>query len=492
MKTLNNDMLAALKGKLVVPNFDRTTLSSSVVHIGVGNFHRAHQAYYLQQLMEKTGDARWGIYGVGVLDQDKKLSQALNAQDCLYTLTEKSDTEAAKDVVVGSIFSHSILSEQRQAIIEKIAHPDTILVTFTVTEGGYNIDDSTGEFLIDNPLIQADLKNPSEPQTFYGLIYTALRKRRDAGIQPPDLLSCDNVEMNGAVLKKGVLAFTEQLDPEMARWIEANVAFPNAMVDRITPVTSEADRDYVAQQYDYRDDRPVPCEPFILWVIEDSFKRQRPAFEALDNVFMVSDVRPYEKMKMRLLNAGHVVFAHMAQMEGHEFACDFMNAAPFDPAIEIMMRKEALPCVGTVPDFDVMGFLENTIVRFKNRAIKDQTSRLSGFTSDRAPKFTLPTIADNIIREGKMSPLLTLGTAGWCYFLSKNQGVSDKMASVLVEKAQRAVAGESSVFVKELETTFPEVLRQNEEFLALFDKALSALKTEGPAAALSSFLKEYY
>ncbi len=492
MKTLNNEMLAVLKGKLVVPNFDRKTLSSSIVHIGVGNFHRAHQTYFLQRLIEKTQDPRWGIYGVGVLDQDKTLSQSLQTQDCLYTLTEKSDTEAAKDVVVGSLLSHSILSEKRREIIEKIAHPATTLITLTVTEGGYNIDDSTGEFLLDNPLIQADLNDPSAPQTFYGLLYAALRQRRDAGIAPPDLLSCDNVEMNGEVLKKGMLAYTNQLDPDMALWLEEHVAFPNAMVDRITPVTSSDDRDYVRQQYDYIDNCPVACEPFILWVIEDSFRRERPPLETLDNAFLVSDVRPYEKMKMRLLNAGHVVFAHMALMEGHQFACDFMNAAPFDPAIETMMLKEALPCVGEVSGMNVMDFLNNTLLRFKNRAIKDQTVRLANFTSERTPKFTLPTIADNIIRDGKLSPLLTMGTAGWCYYLSKNEGIVDKMAFELVEKAQKAVAGESNIFVKELENIFPEVLRQNESFLALFDKALSTIKAQGPSAAIMNFLKEFY
>ncbi|MCP4403050.1 MAG: mannitol dehydrogenase family protein [bacterium] len=492
MKTLNNDMLGELEGKLTLPNFDRKALSSSIVHIGVGNFHRAHQAYFLQQLMEKTEETRWGIYGVGVLDRDKKLSQALHAQDCLYTLTEKSDTEAAKDVVVGSLLSHSILSENRREIIEKIAHPETTLVTFTVTEGGYNIDDGSGEFLLDNPLIQADLENPSEPRTFYGLLYAAIRQRKEAGITPPDLLSCDNVEMNGEVLKKGMLAYTKQLNPDMARWMEEHVAFPNAMVDRITPVTSSDDRDYVSRQYGYSDNCPVPCEPFILWVIEDSFRRERPALETLDRVFLVSDVRPYEKMKMRLLNAAHVVFAHMALMERHQFACDFMNASPFDPAIETMMLKEALPCVGKVSGIDVMGFLNNTLLRFKNRAIKDQTERLANFTSERTPKFILPSIADNIIRDGKMSPLLTLGTAGWCYYLSRNEGIVDKIAPELVEKAQKAVAGESSVFVKELETIFPEVLRQNESFLALFDKALATIKSQGPSAAISSFLKEFY
>lgn len=492
MKTLNNDMLAGLRGKLVVPDFDRNRLSSAVVHIGVGNFHRAHQAYFLQQLMEQTHETRWGIYGVGVLDLDQKLSQALNAQDCLYTLTEKSDTQVAKDVVVGSLLSHTMLSENRRAIIAKIAHPETTLVTFTVTEGGYNIDDTTGEFLLDNPMIQADLKNPAEPRTFYGLLYAALRQRNEAGFAPPDLLSCDNVEMNGAVLKKGMLAYAKQQDADMAQWMEEHVAFPNAMVDRITPVTSAEDRDYVKQHYDYIDNCPVPCEPFILWVIEDTFKRERPALEILDQVLLVSDVRPYEKMKMRLLNAGHVVFAHIALMEGHQFACDFMNASPFDQAIETMMLKEALPCVGEVPAMDVMEFLNNTLLRFKNRAIKDQTARLANFTSERTPKFILPTIADNINRDGKMSPLLTLGTAGWCYYLSRNQGVVDKMASELVEKARRAAAGESRVFVKELATIFPEVLRQNEAFLRLFDQALATIKAQGPAAAIMSFLKEFY
>jgi mannitol 2-dehydrogenase len=476
----------------VLPGLERSEMSGSIVHIGVGNFHRSHQETFFQRFMEETGRRDLGVYGVSVRDADKPLAQLLNSQDCLYTVLEQSDRDEAKDYLVSSLLSYKVMSERADEIMAKMTDPATTLVTLTVTEGGYNFNDSTGEFILDNPDIRHDLSDRSVPRSFYGLIYESLRRRRDKGTAPFDLLSCDNVAKNGEVLKKGVLSFAAEVSAEMKDWIEKNVAFPCSMVDRITPLTTDADRAYVKDSFGYIDEVPVPCEPFILWVIEDHFNHPRPDLDRLANVYFADDVAPHERMKMRLLNAGHVVFAHMALCEGLEFSCDFMNAEPFDRGVELMMREEALPFVGEVPGFDVVGFLENPLSRFKNAKIKDQTLRLATDTSNRTTKFILPTIEDSVEKTDKAPPLLTLGVAGWCFALSRGLEFEDHLRPRLLEAAEAAVAGTGREFIKAFPELFSPVLQESEAFLILFEDSLKLLCERGPAGALAETLKRNY
>ncbi len=491
MNKLNNTLQFGEKAP-VLPEMDRSEMRASIVHIGVGNFHRSHQETFFQQFMEDTGRRDLGVFGVSVRDADKPLADLLNRQDCLYTVLEQSDRDPAKDYLVSSLLAYKIMSESADEIMSKMTDPSTTLVTLTVTEGGYNFNDSTGEFIINNPDIQHDLTDRSIPRSFYGLLYEALSIRKEKGVAPFDLLSCDNVAKNGEVLKKGVLSFAAEVSAEMKEWIENNVAFPCSMVDRITPLTTDADRNYVKETYGYSDEVAVPCEPFILWVIEDHFNNPRPDLDKLGNVYFADDVAPHERMKMRLLNAGHVVFSHMALYEGMEFSCDFMNADPFDRGVELMMRKEALPFVGEVPGFDVNGFLENTLSRFKNAKIKDQTLRLATDTSNRTTKFILPTIEDSVSARSTAPPLLTLGVAGWCFALSKGLEFDDYLRPRLLKAAEAAVSAEGRDFIKALPEIFSPVLQESEAFLTLFDDSLKLIIKEGPAGALRATLAKYY
>ena len=491
MQTLNNSMKFASKSP-ILPGLERGELTSSVVHIGVGNFHRSHQEVFFQRYMEKSGARNLGVYGISTRDNDKALASLLNEQDCLYTVLEQSDCDETGDYIISSLLSHNILSEGCAQIMEKLTDPGTTLVTLTVTEGGYNFNDSTGEFQLSNPDIQHDLTASSGPKTFYGLIYESLRLRREKGIPPYDLLSCDNVEKNGRMLKKGVLTFAGEKSAEMKEWIEKNVAFPCSMVDRITPLTSDADKEYVKETYGYRDNAPVPCEPFILWVIEDEFNNPRPDLDILEEVYFVKDVSSHEKMKMRLLNAGHVVFAHMALYEGLEFSSDFMTASPFDRAVETMMRKEALPFVGEVPGFDVTGFLENTVRRFKNTRIKDQTLRLATDTSSRTTKFILPTIEDSLKQKNEAPPLLTLGVAGWAYALSKDLFFEDPLRNRLLAAAKKAADEGGRFFIEAFPELFSQTLRTSPVFLERFDDSLKLIQENGPAEAIALTLERFY
>jgi mannitol 2-dehydrogenase len=491
MQTLKNNTIFGSKSPERF-KLSRSEISSSIVHIGVGNFHRSHQEYFFQKYMEKTKKMDLGVYGISVRDNDKKLAELMNAQDCLYTVLEQSDNEKTADYVISSLLSYNILSESCSEILRKLTEPTTTLVTLTVTEGGYNFNDSTGDFILSNPDIQSDIKDSSAPRSFYGLIFEALKQRKERGIAPFDLLSCDNVEKNGKILKKGVLAFADQISAEMKSWIEKNVAFPCSMVDRITPLTTDQDREYVKQTYGYIDLVPVPCEPFILWVIEDAFNNARPDFDRLDNVYFVKDVSPHEKMKMRLLNAGHVVFAHMALYEKLEFSCDFMTSYPFDKGVETMMRNEALPYVGEVPGFDVIGFLDNTVKRFRNTKIKDQTLRLATDTSNRTTKFILPTIEDALKAGNSVPPLLTLGIAGWCYTLSEDLFFEDVLRDRLLAAAKEAVTKRGKVFLEAIPEVFSDTLRNSQVFVEQFEESLKLIIDNGPAKAIDLTLQKYY
>lgn len=491
MQTLNNSTIFGSKSPERF-KLSRSELTSSIVHIGVGNFHRSHQEYFFQKYMETTKQMDLGVYGISVRDNDKKLAGLLNAQDCLYTVLEQSDNDDTKDSVISSLLEYKILSESGSQILRKLTEPTTTLVTLTVTEGGYNFNDSTGEFILSNPDIQSDIKDTSRPKSFYGLIYEALKERKERGIAPFDLLSCDNVEKNGSILKKGVLTFADQISTEMKKWIEKNVAFPCSMVDRITPLTTNQDREYVKQTYGYIDHAPVPCEPFILWVIEDKFNNARPDLDKLDNVYFVKDVSPHEKMKMRLLNAGHVVFAHMALYEKLEFSSDFMTSYPFDKGVETMMRKEALPYVGEVPGFDVNGFLDNTVKRFRNTKIKDQTLRLATDTSNRTTKFILPTIEDALKAGNSVPPLLTLGVAGWCYALSEDLFFEDILRERLLTAAKKAVSKRGKAFLEAIPEVFSNSLRNSEAFVDQFEKSLKLIIENGPAKAIDLTLQKDY
>src|SRR5665648_260063 len=310
--------LPELAERIPVPAYDRAAMSVAIMHLGVGGFHRSHQAVYLDRLMASGRDLDWALCGVGVLPHDRGIVDALNGQDGLYTLVIKHPDGRLEPRLIGSITGMVYVPDDPPAVLEELAAEPVRIVSLTITEGGYLIDPVTGQFDVDPPSIQPDLQPGAEPETAFGLITAALTLRRSRGIAPFTVMSCDNVPGNGRVARRAVVSFARLLDPAQADWIGQEVAFPNSMVDRITPVTTEADRAALAEQFGVEDAWPVVCEPFTQWVLEDHFPTGRPAWQEV-GVQLVHDVAPYELMKLRMLNAGHQVVCYLGALAGFDY-----------------------------------------------------------------------------------------------------------------------------------------------------------------------------
>ena len=365
-----------------MPNYNRQQLKTGIIHVGVGGFHRSHQAYYIHRLLEQHGD--WAICGVGLREADRSMAIILEKQDCLYTLVTQHPDGNAESEVIGSIIEYLLAVDTPQLVIDKMAHYDTKIVSLTITEGGYNFNPITGDFNFENPDVQHELAHPNEPKTVYGYITAALRKRRNQGLAPFTVLSCDNIQHNGDIARKMVLAFAKKQDAELAEWIEREVGFPNSMVDRITPVTTPKIIDLVNSEYNYMDEWPVVCEPYIQWVIEDSFVNGRPPLEEVGAQF-VSDVTPYEKMKIRLLNAGHSVLGIPGALHGHQTINACMEDSIFASFMRQFMDKEATPILGKIEGIDLDAYKDSLEERFSNPNIKDGINRICAESS---AKFT--------------------------------------------------------------------------------------------------------
>ncbi len=419
--------------ELQAPGYDRSTLRAGTAHFGLGNFHRSHQAMYVHRLLEQGESTDWGICGIGVMSNDVAMRDALAAQDFLYTLVEKSGDGAVSATQVGSICGFLHAPENPQAVVNMLASPEIRIVSLTITEGGYNIDRVTGAFDIEAPAIRDDLANPHNPATVFGLITEALRLRRDADIPPFTVMSCDNMPGNGHIAHRAIVTFATALEPELAAWIDRNVTFPNSMVDRITPVTTDDDRALVQTTYGITDRWPVVSEPFTQWVLEDAFCNGRPTYERV-GVQLVSDVAPYELMKLRLLNGTHQAMAYTGLLHGYKF----VHEAVGDLEIQRFLRsflKEARPTLQPVPGIDVDTYIDTLFERFGNAAIADTLARLAVDASDRIPKFVLPTIRDNLAAGRSVANGVAV-IAHWANYLAIATSVADPLADILVPLAR--------------------------------------------------------
>src|SRR3954447_8679493 len=343
---LSTDALPSLD--VPVPEYDRSAIVTGIVHIGVGGFHRAHQAAYLDALMREGEALDWGISGVGVLPADRRMKEALDAQDGLYTLVLKHPDGTYEPRVIGSITRFLLAPDDPAAVIEAMADERVRIVSLTVTEGGYNLNDITGEFDAENPDVVHDLEPGAAPRTTFGLVTAALRLRRERGVRPFTVMSCDNLEGNGDLSRRVFGAFARLRDPELGEWVEREVRFPNSMVDRITPQTTDADRDEVRERFGIDDAWPVVCEPFTQWVLEDEFGAGRPPYERV-GVQVVQDVLPYELMKLRLLNASHQGLAYLGHLCGYPLPPHARQGPPVPGRLPARPRRGAGPAVPRVP-----------------------------------------------------------------------------------------------------------------------------------------------
>jgi mannitol 2-dehydrogenase len=486
---LNNTSLPEVVAAAAVPTYDRSRTRTGIVHFGVGGFHRAHQAMYLDRLLALDPEAGWGICGVGLRPADAAMRDALVPQHGLYTLTLKHPDGVVETSVVGSILEYLYAPDDPEIVIERLASPEVRIVSLTVTEGGYNFSATSGEFDAENPDVVADLAPGAAPRTVFGYVAEALRRRRDRGVPAFTVMSCDNIEGNGHVARATFLAFARLADPPLAQWMEAEVAFPNSMVDRITPATPAALRAEVAARAGVDDRWPVIAEPFTQWVLEDSFASGRPALERV-GVQVVADVAPYELMKLRLLNAGHQALCHFARLLGYEYVHD----AAVDPDIRALLRRymqdEGRPTLRAVPGIDLDDYIGTLLERFSNPAIADTVARLCQDASDRIPKWLVPVIVARL-DAGAGAPLAAAVVAAWtrCSEGQSDDGaplvISDRSADELGERAIRSRT-EPLAFVEN-----PELfgdLAQRPGFTQPYLAALAAIRDGGTRTALRELL----
>lgn len=481
---VSKDLLAKKPANVQVPTYERGALKAGIVHLGVGGFHRSHQARYLDDLAEKHSEREWGICGVGIMPQDAAMNKALNDQDCLYTLVERSGkTSTAR--IIGSLVEYIFGYEHPDKVFEKLADPAIKIVTMTATEGGYCFDQGTGELDFNHPGIKNDLASPNKPQTIFGYLSEGLKRRRDAGVRPFTVLSCDNLQHNGEVTKRTLLAFCEKKDAELGKWIEQNVAFPNCMVDRITPATTDVERELVRSQYHLEDAFPVVAEPFIQWVVEDTFCNGRPSLEKV-GVQFTKNVPLYEKMKIRLLNATHSAMGYLGYLCGYRYIYEIAQAAEFKPYLAELMDVEVTPLVGEVPGVNLSDYKKTLMDRFANETIKDQALRICMDGSAKMPKFILPSIQEQLDHGGPIRRL-TLCVASWIRFLNAKdeQGEEIPIVDPQADRLKKVVqeAGKSAAPVLALTDIFGD-LGSNERFAKEVQGLLDMLYKDGAAKTL--------
>lgn len=415
MTTLHAGSLEEIE--IAGPDYERAHVTASIMHLGVGNFHRSHQAVYLDRVLT-SGDLGWGICGVGLLPGDAALAAALRAQDGLYTLVTVDPDGSTTARVIGSLVDYLFAPEDPRRVLEQMASPDTRIVSLTITEGGYGVDDATGEFAPDDPLITGDLDGDGLPRSALGFIVDALRLRRERGIPPFTVMSCDNIQSNGRVTRTAVVGFARSRDPELADWIDACVAFPSSMVDRITPVTTAATRSLVSESAGIDDRCPVLSETYLQWVLEDTFTLGRPDL-AVVGVQLVDDVLPYELMKLRLLNASHQAIGYLGLLAGFESVHDATRHPALSAILRRYMRREARPTLQSVPGIDLDEYCETLITRFSSTAVEDTLQRLVVDGSERLAKFLVPVVRDQLDSGGEIECCATV-LAGWSLHLQSH------------------------------------------------------------------------
>ncbi|MGQ4618788.1 mannitol dehydrogenase family protein [Nocardia sp. R7R-8] len=477
--------LTGFADRVSTPGYDRSRIATGIVHFGVGGFHRAHQAMYVDRLLERGLGQDWGICGVGVLPGDRRMRDVLRAQDGLYTLSTVTPDGTWTTRTIGSLVEYRYAPDDPEAVVAKLADPVTRIVSLTITEGGYHIAAATGEFDPDDPAIRADLAATAPPGTVVGLVTEALARRRSRGVAPFTVLSCDNIEGNGNVARRMFGAFAALRDPGLGAWVAEQVRFPNSMVDRITPVTPPGATAEIERRYGIIDRWPVVTEPFAQWVLEDSFGLGRPAFEEV-GVQLVADVTPYELMKLRLLNASHQALCYFGYLSGYRLVHEAAQDPVFRRFLTRYLDTEATPTLRAVPGVDLGDYKRTLLDRFANPAIGDTIARLCAESSDRIPKWLLPVVRAQLAAGGPLDCSAAV-VASWARYA---EGVDehgqpieivDRLRDRLVPLARRrreqptAFLGERSLFGD---------LIDHPRFVTAYLAALDSLHTRGAHATV--------
>ena len=408
---LNKLNLRGLSDSVRIPTYDPNTLTPGILHLSVGNFHRGHMAVYLDELFEQGEDLDWAIVGAGLRPSTVDMRETLKAQDYLTTVVELAPKAISAHVISSMV---DFLPSDPNTIYDTLSDGQIRIVSMTITESGYYIDAANGEFAADHPEMVRDAKSPNNPTSLFGVIVKALKARRDAGIDPFTILSCDNLPGNGNITRQTVVGLARLGDPALADWIAASVSFPNSMVDRIVPATTDRERRLVEDHFGIIDELPVVCEPFRQWVVEDDFPSGRPHLEKV-GVEFVTDVSGYELMKLRILNAAHASMCYPAILLGYNFVHDAMADPDIFQWLKTLLSQEAIPTLKPLPNVNYDQYLDKVLERFSNTEIGDTISRIAEEGSERQPKFILPAVID-ALDAGKSVDGFALEIALWCRY----------------------------------------------------------------------------
>jgi mannitol 2-dehydrogenase len=447
-----------------VPAYRRAGLRPRILHVGVGGFHRAHLAVYTDEVAGDSGGT-WGIKGVGLLEADRRMAKVLRAQDHLYTVIER-DSDGAQPRIVGSIVDFALVADESEAFSRLVADSEVAILSLTITEGGYSLE-------AENPTIEA--------------IVSALAARRRAGGQPLTILSCDNLPGNGDVARHAITTVASGRDAELERFLETACTFPNSMVDRITPQTTERDRAWLRDQVGIDDSWPVVCEPFRQWVVEDRFIAGRPRWESVGALF-TDRVHDWELYKLRLLNASHSCMAYLMALAGVVHVDEAMAIPVVRRYLEQLLATEAIPTLDQIPGHPASDYADTVLRRFGNTGVRDQIARLCIDGTAKFPRFLIPTVEAQIERDGPIA-CAALALAAWRHYLvtlrahERAPDSRGEHASALASRSRR----EPLLFL-ELQGVFTPLLRESERFRATFAAASRDLAFHGPLRAIESVL----
>ena len=477
---LNAEKLSYISERITVPQYDRTTIKTGIIHVGIGGFHRSHEAFYTDQLLQDPNNKDWGICGIALLDFDSRIYNTLKEQDGLYTLVVKELDGTHTNRIIGSIVEYLYAPENPLAVIEKMASPEVKIISLTITEGGYNYNEATKAFDFNNPLIQHDLEFPNAPKTIFGYITQALKLRQSRGLKGVTVQSCDNIQGNGHMTKTMLLSYVGKAEPSLVDWIESNVSFPNAMVDRITPATAPDDILKLIKTIGVHDAWPVVCEPFKQWVIEDDFIAGRPTWETVGAQF-VDNVEPYEKMKLSLLNAGHSVLGILGALIGYNTIDQSVSNPNIATFLHNYMDVEVTPTLGDLEGIDLGNYKTSLLERFGNINIKDQIDRICSESSAKFPIFILPTVNAQLQDKGDITSAAFVVAAWAIYSLGKDEKgsdliIKDAMQPVLHAKALEGTANPEAFL--EIEAIFGS-LKDSKPFVEAYTTAYNDILKHG-------------
>ncbi len=465
-----------------------TETVAGILHIGVGNFHRAHQAFYTDQLMKKGAAQGWGICGAMLLPSDEKLYKALTSQNNQYTLTICGRDGVDEVCQVSSIVELLWAGEDHEAILNKIADPAIRILSLTITEGGYNIDKSTGTFLLDEANIAADIANPQGVKTVFGTIAEGLRRRMKAGAGPLTLMSCDNLQHNGDTASYAFNSFFAAQDAELAAWAAENVSYPNSMVDRITPATRPEDIERLNARHGTQDAAPVYCEDFIQWVIEDKFLAGRPAWEDV-GAEMTDDVTDFEKMKLSLLNASHTLLSYPSFLSGYRKVDEAMHDERIVKFVRSFMDEDITPLLTAPANTDLELYKQTLVERFANRSVSDQIARLCYDGLSKFPVYVMPNLARLIAEEKDLTRVAYL-IAAYRHYLkvhTDDTGANFEVAEPWMNPADEAAIASNDTLDFLALSAFSSVdLRAVPAFVSQYEEMLVSIASIGAMATLEA------